>query len=216
MSGSKLAGNCMWGPIMELCWPPSLLSTLQGRGNTKAVQKIVVPFVAQWSLYVPPGFNIHKSNVLPTQCIYVFCVDLRTAIISPYSINWLVLITEKCLLRGTDWIFKCNSGRFSRVGCAIAQAFGCRPLTAQARVRSQDSPMSDLWFTKWHWDMFLSQYCGFPCQYHFTSALYSCPSARCFCQKGQRTKLGNRPKKDCSFRNYAALVIEKYFPLFRA
>jgi hypothetical protein len=22
--------------------------------------------------------NIHKSYVLPTQCIYVFCVDLRT------------------------------------------------------------------------------------------------------------------------------------------
>jgi len=23
-------------------------------------------------------FNIHKSYVLPTQCIYVFCVGLRT------------------------------------------------------------------------------------------------------------------------------------------
>jgi hypothetical protein len=23
-------------------------------------------------------FNIHKFYVLPTQCIYVFCVDLRT------------------------------------------------------------------------------------------------------------------------------------------
>jgi hypothetical protein len=23
-------------------------------------------------------FNIHKFHVLPTQCIYVFCVDLRT------------------------------------------------------------------------------------------------------------------------------------------
>jgi hypothetical protein len=23
-------------------------------------------------------FNIHKLYVLPTQCIYVFCVDLRT------------------------------------------------------------------------------------------------------------------------------------------
>jgi hypothetical protein len=50
-------------------------------------------FKAQWLLYVPPGgyctyrqvvtvrtarFNIHKFYVLPTQCIYVFCVDLRT------------------------------------------------------------------------------------------------------------------------------------------
>ena len=35
----------------------------------------------------------------------------QTAIISLYSINWLVCITEtECLLRGTDWIFKCNWG----------------------------------------------------------------------------------------------------------
>ena len=37
----------------------------------------------------------------------MFCVDLRTAIISLYNINWLVFITEtECLLHGTDWIFK--------------------------------------------------------------------------------------------------------------
>ena len=29
-----------------------------------------------------------------SQCIYVVCVDLRTAIISLYSINWMVFITE--------------------------------------------------------------------------------------------------------------------------
>jgi len=34
------------------------------------------------------GFDIQQFYVLPTQCIYVFCVDLRTtAIISLYSIN---------------------------------------------------------------------------------------------------------------------------------
>jgi len=41
-------------------------------------------------------FNIHKLYVLPTECINVFCMDL--AIISLYSINWLVFITEtKCV-----------------------------------------------------------------------------------------------------------------------
>ena len=45
-------------------------------------------FVVQWSLYtvyVPHSghymyrqFNITQFYVLPTQCIYVFCVDLRT------------------------------------------------------------------------------------------------------------------------------------------
>jgi hypothetical protein len=28
--------------------------------------------------YMYRQFNIHKSYVLPKQCIYVFCVDLRT------------------------------------------------------------------------------------------------------------------------------------------
>jgi len=28
--------------------------------------------------YMYHQFSIHKSYVLPTQCIYVFCVDLRT------------------------------------------------------------------------------------------------------------------------------------------
>jgi len=55
----------------------------------------------QWSLSVPHSgnymyrqFNITQFHVLPTQSIYVFCVDLRTAIIFLYSINWLVCITE--------------------------------------------------------------------------------------------------------------------------
>jgi len=35
----------------------------------------------------------------------------QTPIISLYSIDWLVFITDAvCLLRGTDWIFKHNSG----------------------------------------------------------------------------------------------------------
>jgi hypothetical protein len=41
--------------------------------------------IAQWSLYVPHSghylyrpFNFQQYYVLPTQCTYVFCVDLRT------------------------------------------------------------------------------------------------------------------------------------------
>ena len=40
--------------------------------------------IAQWSLYVPHSghcttrFNIQQFSVLPTQCIYEFCVYLRT------------------------------------------------------------------------------------------------------------------------------------------
>ena len=39
--------------------------------------------------------------------MYFVWISEQTAIISLYSINWLVFITEtECLLRGTDWIFK--------------------------------------------------------------------------------------------------------------
>ena len=46
---------------------------------------VVTICTVQWSLYVPYSghyvyyqFNIQQFYVLPTQCIYVFCVDLRT------------------------------------------------------------------------------------------------------------------------------------------
>ena len=38
----------------------------------------VQPFLVYSGHYMYHQFNIHKSYVLPTQCIYVFCVDLRT------------------------------------------------------------------------------------------------------------------------------------------
>ena len=38
---------------------------------------VVTICTAQWSLYVPPVQH-SAIHVLPTHCIYVFCVDLRT------------------------------------------------------------------------------------------------------------------------------------------
>ena len=54
-------------------------------------------------------FNIQQLYVLPTHCIYVFCIYLRTnsnlcrihhKLISFYNLD------EKCLLRGTNSVFK--------------------------------------------------------------------------------------------------------------
>ena len=40
-------------------------------------------------------FIIQQFYILPAQCIYVFCVDLRTnSLYFPYNINWLVCIIE--------------------------------------------------------------------------------------------------------------------------
>jgi hypothetical protein len=74
--------------------------------------------------YMYHGFNIQQFSVLPTQCICVFCVDLKTNshyfLYFLYSIDWLVFITEK-----------------ESVYCAVRTSV---PLTAEVRVRSQVSP----------------------------------------------------------------------------
>jgi hypothetical protein len=45
--------------------------------------------------YMYQQFNIQQFYVLPTQCILCFVwVGVQTVIISLYSINWLVSITE--------------------------------------------------------------------------------------------------------------------------
>jgi len=56
--------------------------------------------------------NVQKFHVLSTQCIYVFCMDLRTN--SDYFPiqHWLTGFYNwdgVCLLRGTDWVFIYNS-----------------------------------------------------------------------------------------------------------
>ena len=63
--------------------------------------------------YMYHQFNINQFYVLPTQYIYVFCVDIRTN--SNYFTiqHWLTgfcNLDGECLLRGTGWIFNYNSG----------------------------------------------------------------------------------------------------------
>ena len=58
-------------------------------------------------------FNTQQFYVLPTQCIYVFYVDLRTN--SDYfpiqhELTGLYNSDGVCLLRGTYWVFIYNSG----------------------------------------------------------------------------------------------------------
>ena len=54
-------------------------------------------------------FNIQQFYILPTQCVYLFCVDLRTN--SDYFTvqHWLVGFYNRyvvCLLRGTFYILR--------------------------------------------------------------------------------------------------------------
>jgi len=61
-------------------------------------------------------FNIQQIYVLPTHCIYVFCLDLRTN--SDYfpiqhKLAGFYNRVGECLLSGTDMIILYNSGLFS-------------------------------------------------------------------------------------------------------
>ena len=59
-------------------------------------------YIAQWSLYVPPGLAFSNSLFCPHSVFMCFVwIWEQTAIISLYSINWLVFITEtECVYCG--------------------------------------------------------------------------------------------------------------------
>jgi hypothetical protein len=93
------SGHCMYRTVITIC-------------------------TAQWSLYVPHSdhyicrqvFNISTiPRSTPHRVFMCFVwISEKTAIISLYSINWLVFITEtECLLRGTEWVFKYRWGDVS-------------------------------------------------------------------------------------------------------
>jgi hypothetical protein len=81
---------------------------------------VVTICTAQWSLYVPHSghymyhqFNIHNSTFYPHTVFMCFVwISEQTAIISLYSINWLVCITEMesvyCAVRTETNIFRLN------------------------------------------------------------------------------------------------------------
>jgi len=55
-------------------------------------------------------FKVYSSAHTAYLC--VLCGSENKQRLFPYTtLNWLVFITEtECLLRGTDWVFKCNLG----------------------------------------------------------------------------------------------------------
>ena len=60
----------------------------------------------------------------------------QTDIISLYSINWLVCITETvCLLRGTDWVFMYNSDYSSWLSALNSKAVNMKMSIMQLKVQ---------------------------------------------------------------------------------
>jgi hypothetical protein len=89
----RQAGHC---PFRGWFWPKSALSAFENWGLTLYSPVVII---------CTSSFNTQTFYVLSMQCIYVFCVDLRTN--SDYLIiqDWLVFITETeyvyCAVRAT-------------------------------------------------------------------------------------------------------------------
>ena len=148
-------------------------------------------------------FNIQQFYVLPTQCIYVFCVDLRTN--SDYfpiqhSLTGFYNRDGVCLLRGTDWIFIYNSTfcPHSVFMCfvwiweqtAIISLYNINWLgfiteTGSVYYAVRAGSLIQVVFV---FKVFSS------CHYHSTHSPYSSSSTRCSYETDKRAIPGNLPK----------------------
>jgi len=66
------------------------------------------PFKAYWLRDAPTGLTFNNCTLCP-RCIYVFCIYLRTNSDLCHIQHKLIGFynrDEKCLQRGTDWVFK--------------------------------------------------------------------------------------------------------------
>ena len=84
----------------------------EAKGQISTVDSVFNPNI---KLLKPTGhvmhhqFNIQQLYALPPYCIYVFCIYLRTNSDLCHLQHKLIGFynrDEKCLQRGTDWVFK--------------------------------------------------------------------------------------------------------------
>jgi len=124
----------------------------------------------------------------------------KIAIISAYSINWLIFITEAvcvyCAVRSTYLnTIRVNLGLYR----AMNQAARRRPVTAETRVLSQVTSMRVVLDKVALGQDFLLSTSVFSCHYHSTNAPHSASSTYSCYWKDKRTKPGNLLEK--CFRN---------------
>jgi len=144
--------------------------------------------------------NIQQFPFCPQSVFKCFVwISEQTAIISLYSNNWLVFITETecvyCAVRTKSWNIIHTTLQ--------AQAVSRRPVTAEARVRSQASPGGICGGHSVNGTDFSPSTSAFPCQCIVTSAQY--PSTYFSYQKDKRAKLWNLLKEQFCFGSRGAL-----------
>ena len=75
---------------------------------TVFLKQVLQPFKAYWSRDAPKCLTYNNCTLCP-HCIYVFCIYRRTNSDLCHLQHKLIGFynrDEKCLQRGTDWVFK--------------------------------------------------------------------------------------------------------------
>jgi hypothetical protein len=114
-----VSGHCMYRQWSLYVPPVVTICTASGHYMYRQWSLYVPPVVTictasghymyrQWSLYVPPDITFTNSTFCPHSVFTCFVwIWEQTAIISLYSINWLVFITETvcvyCAVRTQFW-----------------------------------------------------------------------------------------------------------------
>ena len=80
--------------------------------------------------------------------------------------------------------------------CAMAEAVSWRPLTTQARVRSEVSACESHGEQSSNGGGFSSSNSVYTCQYHAINTSYSTSPTSCSYQKDKRANPGNLPKRN--------------------
>jgi hypothetical protein len=128
---------CLWPTVFSECWcchhgVVSLLSSHSGADVLWEPWQLkdagLIHFQC-FNLLKPTGYvtwcttslTLNSCTFCP-HCIYVFCIYLRTNSDLCHLQHKLIGFynrDEKCLQRGTDWVFKCSSLRFVFKGILV-------------------------------------------------------------------------------------------------
>jgi len=105
---SELAWNVDEGRFSETSVQLARLYSFTSQNAS--IQSVILyyPFKACWLRDAPTSLTFNNYTLCP-HCIYVFCIYLRTNSDLCHLQHKLIGFynrDKKCLLRGTDWVFK--------------------------------------------------------------------------------------------------------------
>ena len=119
-------------------------------------------------------------------------ISEQTAIISLYSINWLVCTAETkcvyCAVRTGSLNKNQVTQVFNCLGCQLPASHRGGPISIQGQS------MWNLWWTKLYLDGFAPGTSNFPRQYHCINVPFKSALACCCYQASKRAKPGNLPE----------------------